>query len=172
MSSKRTHKIYYLWDFLIFFFALLLFDSGIIDISISNAYPFISLSILTAFACFSDSYSKVLVAGLITGACMDSFSTGSYCFNTVLLTVLAVGAYLISNNVFNKNLKAIITLCFLSTLFYYLAHWVVFYALSFGFKESTRYLLRYVLPSGAYTAVLIIPFFLIFKKFYKKRNEL
>ncbi len=171
MLSQKKRNLFPLWCFLIFFFGFSAFDSGIINIDIKTAHPFMSLSILIAFSCFASSFSRPLIAGLILGACMDSITSGSYCFDTIMLTLLAVNAYFISNNVFNKNLKAIITLCFLSCMFYYFIHWIFFYAADMGFKESSQYLLQYVLPGGFYTAVLTVPFFFIFKKYAIQKSN-
>ncbi len=170
--KEGKSKIYYLWDFLIFFAVIILFGSGIINLDIKTAHPFVVLSLLVAFSCFASGFSSCIFAGIVTGACVDSIAADSYCFNTLALMLLAVGAYLLSNNVFNKNLKATLALCFLLSLVYYLIHWLVFIAFSLDFRENLEYLLQHVFPSCLYTAVFCIPFFLIYNKLKKSKSEI
>lgn len=168
MLKKERHPIIFTLNILLFFFAIIFYGGGI-DISIGHAYPFIILALLVAFSVFAK-VSHAAVAGLISGAFIDSVSTGSYCFNSIALLLLAVGACLLSANVFNKNLKAVFALCFLSAVVYYLFYWLVFIAFSVKGNENIEYLLRYALPSALYTSFFAIPFYLIYKHWNKIKN--
>ena len=87
------------------FSAVILFETtGLVDISIKNATPLLLLPLITAFAVFS-TVTQAAAVGFVCGAFLDSVSYGSFCFNSIALLVLSVLAYLIANNLFNKNLK-------------------------------------------------------------------
>ncbi len=168
LSNKKRGVIRFL-NFLLFALCILLYGNAAFDMSIKNAYPFIMLALLVAFSVFSK-ISHAAIAGFICGAFADSIAANSYCFNTAALMCLTVGACLLSDNVFNKNLKAVITLCFLTVFCYYLLYWIFFIipVLSTG---KVEYLLRFALPSAVYTTVFVIPFYFIYKYWYKLKTE-
>lgn len=169
MLKKKRHPVIAILSFALFFFAIFFYGCGI-DISIGHAYPFIILAVLTAYSVFTK-ISHAAVAGLISGAFIDSVSTGSYCFNSIMLLILSVGACLLSANVFNKNVKAVTTLCFLSTVVYYVFYWLVFIVFSLKGNENMEYLLDYALPSALYTAIFVIPLYFLYKYWNKIRNN-
>lgn len=147
--------------------AILLFGSTELSLNIKHAYPFLVLSLLTAYSCFYN-VSLSALAGFLSGAFIDSVAAGSYCFNTIGLMLLAVAANRLSTSVLNKNLKACLTLCFIISLTYYLFYWLVFIAFSLGLKENLQYLLQYALPSCIYTSVFVVPFYFLYKKIKKQ----
>lgn len=161
-KKNRLTAITFLNIFL-FAAAILLFGNTGISLHIKHAYPFLVLSLLTAYSCFY-SVSRAALAGFLAGAFIDSVASGSYCFNTLALMLLAVAANRLSNSVLNKNLKACLALCFFISLIYYSFYWIFFIAFSLGFKENLGYLLQYALPSCIYTAVLVVPFYFLYKK--------
>ncbi len=163
MKQKNRHIGITVLNVLLFFAAILLFGNTEIPLHIKHAYPFVLLSLLTAFSCFSN-VTLCTLAGFLSGAFIDSIASNSYCFNTITLMLLAVAANRLSISVFNKNLKACVTLCFFVTLAYYLLYWLCFVALSLGFKENSQYLMQYALPSCVYTTVFVVPFYFLFKK--------
>lgn len=170
MLQKRKYPFISFLNFLMFFLAIMLFSPGGIDLSIKNASPFISLALLIVFSCFSSTAQAVSV-GFIVGAFTDSASVGSYCFNTLVLFVLALLANLLSHNVFNRNLKATVTLSVLLIALYYISYWGVFIAFSAVGSGNSVYLLKYALPSVLYTGVFSIPFYFVYKKFEKMKSE-
>lgn len=168
-SRKKQGKIIFL-NFLIFFTAILLYGSVNIDLSIKNAYPFVLLSVLTAFCVFSK-ISYAAAVGFVSGIFIDSISSKSYCFNTIALMLLGVAVCLLANNIFNKNFKAVLVLCFLTALLYFFLYWLVFIAFSLKGTSNITYLLNYVLPSSFYTAVFVIPFYFLYRYWNKLLNE-
>lgn len=170
MLTKRKKRSITALNILLFAACILLFGNAGINLSIKHAYPFILLALLVAFSVFSK-ISHAAVAGFISGAFIDSVASGSYCFNTVILMLLAVAAVLLSNNVFNKNLKAVITLCFLTTVVYYLFYWLIFINPPLKAGDSIAYILQYALPSCIYTTVFVLPFYFLYKYWNKAVQE-
>lgn len=146
------------------FSAVILFETtGLVDISIKNATPLLLLPLITAFAVFS-TVTQAAAVGLVCGAFLDSVSYGSFCFNSIALLVLSVLAYLIANNLFNKNLKSSIVLSLIISAIYFLALWAVFHTFGKTFVDSFGYLFRYAFPSAVYSAIFVIPFYFLYKK--------
>lgn len=170
MLTKQKQRSIRFLSFLLFGVCILLFGSASIDLSIKNAYPFIILALLVAFSVFSK-VSHSAVAGFICGAFADSIASETYCFNTIALMLLSVASCLIFDNLFNKNLKAAIFLCFLCTCIYYFFYFIFFIGPDVNISNSAEYLLQYALPSSAYTAVFVIPFYFIYKHWNRLRNE-
>lgn len=170
MLTKRRRRNIIFLNVLIFSLCILLFGNADISLKLNHATPFILLSLLVAFSVFSKtSYSAV--AGFISGAFVDSIANSSYCFNTLALMLLAVGASLLSDRVFNKNLKAVVALCFLTTAVYYIFYWLIFINPSVSTTDSIAYLLQFALPSSLYTTLFIFPFYFLYKHWDKLRNE-
>jgi len=163
MLSKKKRWIFIITN-IVLFSAVILFETAqIADISIKTATPLLFLPLLTAFAVFSTALPAAAM-GMLCGAFLDSVSYGSYCFNTIALMVLSVLAYLIANNLFNKNLKSSIVLSIMISAIYFLALWAVFHTFNKTFEDSFGYLFRYAFPSAVYSAVFVIPFYFIYKK--------
>ena len=94
-----------MFTFLLFFTVIILNSTDGLNLAIKGATPFILLPLLTAFSVFGD-VKKSALAGFLTGACADSVASGTYCFNTVILMIMATLVCLAANNLFNKNIRA------------------------------------------------------------------
>ncbi len=167
LKQKRDWTGFFL-VFLIFFLSLTVFSGSGISLAIKGVAPILAMSILVPFAGYY-SVSLSAVTGVLCGAVLDSTSADSYCFNTIALLLAGVTAHLLSHSVFNRNLKAVITLCLLETVVYYIFYWLFFIAFSLSFSDNLRYLLQIALPSGVYTAVFSAPFYFFFR-FLQKRK--
>lgn len=170
MLAKKRHPGIFILNLLIFSVVLILHSTNIIDISIKNATPIILLPLLTAFSVFH-SVTASAAAGFISGAFMDSVSTGSYCFNTVILMLIGTFVSLFADTLFNKNIFAAAVLSLITSAVYYLSLWGIFHAIGETVQNSIGYLLGYALPSAAYTAVFIFPFFLLYKYFNRLKTQ-
>lgn len=170
MQGQKRYPLITTLNIAFFFLSITLFDSGSISLKIMGASPFVTLCVLVVFSCFAKPAVAAAV-GFIVGAFTDSISTHSYCFNTILLFVLAVAASLLASNVFNRNLKATVALCFLISAVYHIAYWCFFIAFSVNLSQSTEYFLGFALPSVVYNAAISIPFYFIYKKFEKIKAE-
>lgn len=164
--TKNKHWGIRILCFVMFFFSLTLFGGSGFSLTLWGISPILVLSLLTVFSSHSSVTATVIVS-LVCGIVTDSVSTEGYCFNTITFLILGLSANLLAEYVFNRNLKATVTLCFILTLIYYLAYWVIFSAFVLSSSESMRYLLQWCLPSALYTALLTIPFYFIFEKFRK-----
>lgn len=164
--TKNKHWGIRILCFVMFFFSLTLFGGSGFSLTLWGISPILVLSLLTVFSSHSSVTATVIVS-LVCGIVTDSVSTEGYCFNTIAFLILGLSANLLAEYVFNRNLKATVTLCFILTLIYYLAYWVIFSAFVLSSSESMRYLLQWCLPSALYTALLTIPFYFIFEKFRK-----
>ncbi|MEE1074606.1 MAG: hypothetical protein U0K93_03925 [Acutalibacteraceae bacterium] len=170
MLYKKNHPFIALLTFLLFFTVIILNTAGIFDLTIKNAVPFTPLPLLTAFCLFSD-IKKSALAGFLTGACVDSVASGSYCFNTIILLITATLVCLTANNLFNKNIRAATVLSLLTAVFYFLFYWIFFHAFGMTVQQSLQYLLAYSLPSALYTSVFIFPFYIIFRYLNKLKAK-
>ena len=170
MVKKRHHILLLIANILIFF-AVIIFDtSEILNISIKTATPMIFLPLLCSYSFFANIKSCIAV-GLISGAFVDSVSYRSYCFNTILLMIIAVSVCLCANNLFNKNIRAAVVLTLLASTLYFVMLWLVFYGFNSDIESSLGYLLKYALPSALYSTVIVFPFYFIYKKFNKIKEH-
>lgn len=169
MRTKKRHPWINVISFLLFFFAFILHYTDIIDISIKNAQPLIILPLLTAFSMFNGVGVSAAV-GLTVGIFMDSSASGTVCFNAAVLMISAAMASVLSERLFNRNIRSAVLLCVLTSLFYYLLRWACFYAFGVSPQDSLTYLLSYAFPSILYTAVFIFPFYFLYKYFHKLIN--
>ncbi len=166
LIKEKPRRIFFL-IFFMFFLSLTLFGGSGISLAINGIAPFLVLSLLVPFSGFT-SVTRSALVGFLCGAVVDSISADSGCYNTVALFVIGVLANLLSQSVFNRNLKAVITLCLLLTCGYYLFYWLFFMVFSLTASDNLRYLLQLALPSSVYTSVLSVPFYLIFRGINKK----
>lgn len=169
MQIKKRHPWINIISFLLFFFAFIIHYTDIINIGIKNAQPLIILPLLTAFSMFNGVGVSAAV-GLTIGIFMDSVSSGAVCFNAAVLMALAALVSVCAERLFNRNIRASVLLCLLTSLFYFLLRWVCFYAFGMGPQENLTYLLSYAFPSVLYTAVFIFPFYFLYKYFYRLIN--
>ena len=151
------------------FTVLLLFHYSGATIAISTANPMAALALLAAIIMYAGEAAGVLT-GVLLGIVLDSVTSTPIGFNTVTLTVLSFLAMLISHFLFNRNLKAALTLCLLFSFAYFFARWLVLFAFAGDTAGSYMYLIRYALPSAVYTTVFIIPFYYAEKFIFKKLN--
>ena len=170
MQTKKRHPWIKVTSFLLFSFAFIIHYTDIVDISIKNARPLIIIPILTAFSMFSSAGVSAAV-GLIVGIFMDSCASGAVCFNAIVLMLSAAFISVFSERIFNRNIRSAILLCTLASLFYFLLRWIGFYALSLGTQDNLTYLLSCAFPSALYTALFVIPFYFLYRYFYKIINN-
>lgn len=170
MLAKKRHPVIFTVNILLFFGVILFSGNDIIDISIKNATPLLLLPMLTAFSIFN-SVTACALTGFITGALLDSVSSGTYCFNTIILMVLSVSVSLAANNLFNKNIRAAAALSLMTSFIYYIVYWLVFMAFGVEIQNSLIYLLEYGLPSAVYSAVFIFPFYFLYRHFAKIKGH-
>ena len=169
MQSKKRHPWIAVVNFMLFFLAFIFHYTDIIDISIKNAEPLIIIPLLTAFSMFSGTGASAAV-GLLTGIFMDSSASGAVCFNAALLMLSAALISVSAERLFNRNIRSAILLCVLASLVYYLLRWLCFYAFSAGAGDNLTCLLSYAFPSMLYTDIFIIPFYFLYKYFYRLSN--
>ena len=165
MLAKKHHPFIFLFNILIFAAAVTL-NRAEMYLSIKTATPMLILPLLTAFSVFGSVYSAAL-AGFLAGACLDSVTSDAYCFNSIVLVLLAVAIQLCANNLFNKNIRSAAVLSLLTAVFYFTLKWLFFFAFGSAIADSTLYLLKYALPSAVYSAVFIFPFFYLYRYFSK-----
>lgn len=151
----------------VLFTILILFHFSGASIKIGGANPFTVLALLVAVIIFSSEFTGVLTGALI-GIILDSVTSTPVGFNTITLILISFLATLISHYIFNKNLKAALTLCLICAALYFSARWLVGFAFTGDIAGSFTYLLSYAATSAVYTTVFIIPFFYIEKHLFSK----
>lgn len=170
MIKKKHYPLLFFANVIIFAAVIFCDTSQIIDLSIKTASPMILIPLLCSFAFFSD-LKRCVIAGLIAGAFVDSISYKSYCFNTILLMLIAVAVCLAANNLFNKNIRAALVVTFAASAIYFLLLWLFFYCIGSDIQSSLGYLLKYALPSTVYSTVFIFPFYYMYKRFKKIKEQ-
>ena len=170
MLRKKFRPFIAILIFLIFFTVIVLDSTVFSYLTIKTAALFLPLPLLIAYSFFGN-IKKVSIVGFLVGACADSVANGSYCFNTVMLMLIATAVCLLANTLFNKNIHAILVMSLLFTVFYFSTNWLVFGFFGNTPQLSMKLLLGYSLPSAIYTAVFILPFYFVFKYFNRLLNN-
>lgn len=149
--------------------ALLLYlldSTGIMTLRIGSAHPILLIPFLVATAMAAREWVGLLF-GALFGILLDITAADSFCFNLILLLLIGCVCGLLCSFVVNDNIFAAILLSLCSGLFYYLVKWLWFYVFA-GQTGALNYLISYALPSAAYTALFIIPFYYLVKFVSKK----
>lgn len=167
MTLRKRRFIAFIINFFLFAVLLLIRSTGILTFKIYGAAPLLPLALLIALSIFAGE-TPAFLTGLAVGAMLDSVSASKFGFNAVTLMLIGLLAALVSNHIFNKNVRAAAVLCLLCSMFYFIVRWIVCDAYLLGFYENAGYFLHYVLPSGIYTAVFILPFYFLEKKLFGK----
>lgn len=170
MPDKKQHFIYWGLNALLFFALYLIQYNGAFSISISHANPMLPLCMVICVSMFSGEVSSVLF-GLFAGVLTDGVSSTPLCFNTLLMMLLALGVSLSVRYLVNNNLRSAVILGVCVSLIYYLVRWI-FVVFTAQIGSEVKYILGYVFPSVIYSAVIVIPLYLlekhITKKFYSR----
>lgn len=153
------------FDVLIFSIVTVVYCSGAMPFTIAKATPFTVLPLLVGYSMFS-TVTKSAIAGLLCGICVDAVAAKAVSFNAIVLMLIATFVCLFANNFFNKNIKSAVVISLLSSTFYFVLNWALFYTSS-TVKDNSAYLMDYALPSAVYTAVLVIPVFYLYRHFDK-----
>ena len=148
--------------FLIFFLVCILYSVGALNLTIGHATPFIVLPLVVAFSIMQTPMKSAML-GLVVGIFLDGTAGKTYCFNAVVLMLIAAFSCLIANNLFNKNLRATYVISLISSIAYFLIYWIFFFILGYSLKDSLTYLIRDAFPSAIYTSAFIFPFYFILK---------
>ncbi len=169
MPEKKHYPLIIFFNILLFSAVLIIHSVDVVDISIKGATPFLILPLLTAFS-FFHTFAVSAVTGFICGAFMDSVASGSYCFNSLALMLIAAAVSLFSETLFNRNIFAAVVLSLIASAVYFVALWVVFHAINRSVQDSLWYLLGYGLPSAVYSAVFVIPLFYLYRFIDNKKT--
>ncbi len=167
MTDKKKVFLLRFINILLFSVAIIFQYNGVFSIKIATANPIIPLALTVACCMFSSEITSAFT-GLIVGIFIDSVSSTPQGFNAVVFMITAVAVSLIAKHLFNNNVFAAVSLCFLSSVFYFLMRWLFCYAFSLSLTESLTYLMRFALPSAVYTAVFMIPLYFLEKFLYNK----
>lgn len=171
MIKAKKHYGISLLNFLLFCLLFLLHYSGIFTIRFLHATPLLLLPYLVAFSMFCEEIAAAF-AGLATGIFMDSVTSGSSCFHTVVFLLIGLFVSFTVHFLFNNNIRSAVLLSLLATLVYYLLRWLIFYTIGQTVADSLRYLLQFALPSVIYTNLFIIPFYYLHRRFFRIRTSL
>lgn len=170
MIAKKHHPFIFIINILLFFSVIILEDNGVVDFSIKNATPLFVLPLLCAFSMF-ENFEHSIVAGLLSGILLDGVTMGSFCFNAIVFVFLSAFVNLSSNSLFNKNLKASIAVSIIVCFSYFVIYWLCFMNFGVGIKNSLIYLLEYAMPSALYSAIFVIPFYFLYRRFNRIKSS-
>jgi rod shape-determining protein MreD len=167
---KKKHPFIILLNIFIFLLVLLFYYTGILPLSIKGITPLLILPLLTAFAIYHSPITSALI-GLACGIFMDACAIGAYCFNAIVLLLIATFVAVTSNNLFNKNIQSAAVLSLITSAFYFIMRWICFHISNVTLSDNLMYLLKYAFPSAVYSAVFIIPLYYLYKYFHKITSE-
>jgi hypothetical protein len=161
---KKKHPIITLIKILIFTLVLLFYYADILTLSIKGIAPLLILPITVAYSMFHSPIRSAIVA-TACGIFMDACVVGSFCFNAVILLVIATFVSVSSNNIFNKNIQSAFMLSLICCGFYFVFLWICFHTDNVSLNDSLIYLFKYAFPAAVYSALFIGPFYYVFKRF-------
>jgi cell shape-determining protein MreD len=167
---KKKHPFIILLNILIFLLVLLFYYTGILPLSIKGITPLLILPLLTAFAIYHSPITSALI-GLACGIFMDACAIGAYCFNAIVLLLIATFVAVTSNNLFNKNIQSAVVLSLITSAFYFVLQWICFHTDNVNLNDTFIYLLKYAFPSAFFSAVFILPFYYLYRYFHKITSE-
>lgn len=163
---KKKHPFITLFKILIFSLTLIFHYANLFTLTINGISPLLILPIIIAFSLFHSPMRSALVA-TACGIFMDACVVGAFCFNAVILLVIATFVSVSSSNIFNKNIQSASMLSLICCGFYFILLWLCFHNNNVTLDDSLIYLLKYALPTAVFSAVFIVPFYYIFKSFNK-----
>ncbi len=165
MQRKKQHLQVRILSAFLFFLFFVIHYTGILPLRIGGVSPLIILPLLTAFSMF-ESLPAAAFAGLLVGMGMDSITSGALCFNAIVLLLTAVLVFLLSNNLFNKNIRSAAVLTLFASLSYFMLRWLFFYAFTADLRDHLAYLLYFAFPTVVYTEIFIFPFYFLYRSCY------
>lgn len=110
-----------------------------------------------------------MLLGLFAGALWDIFASGGS-FNALFLTAVGFLCGTLINTIMRNNVVTAFILSTVSAIIYNIGYWLFHYILG-GLDRAAFMLLRYYLPSIAYTVVFVPLIFIIVRSVEKKFSE-
>lgn len=163
--EKYHSHLYFILGFACFFLFFFQRIPGL-SLKIGNAYPLLLLPAVMVVGALLREWTG-FVTGLVCGIALDTFQSGSSCFNTLAFIFIGAGFGLIFRYLLNRNIKSIILAGSVGSFLFFFVRWF-FLVLLAGDTSAGRYLFKYAIPSAIYTALFVIPFFFGFEKLCKK----
>ena len=163
MRKKGQSALRGAFHILLFFTVLLLHSTISSHLRIGRAFPMVILPLLTAFSMFSP-VMPAAVAGFLSGLFLDGTESGVFCLNTITLMLIAVFVSVLSDNLFNRNIRSALCLSFFAAVAYFIVKWLALYAFRNPMQDSLYYLLYYGLPSVLYSEVFLFLFYPIYRR--------
>ena len=137
---------------------VLMQSSGLLVLKIENASVFLAL-LLAVYAGYYFGEYGAAVIGLLMGAATDVYSS-TYCFNTLMLTVIGFVSGILISYLFNRNFSAAVVLNIVASAVYFFMKWLIVYA--FSDPAAGFVLVSFTLPSFLFTGVVgILTYFII-----------
>ena len=161
MADRKLKVSYIAVNFLLFAISLLIQYNDSFSVKIYSANPMLPLAVLVSFSMFASEMSSCFI-GLVIGIFADSVSGMPIGFNTVLFFVIGLAVSLMVKYLFNNNYRSALMLCLISAGAYFFARWLIGFAFG-GLQTSLEYIMRFALPSIAYTCVFAIPLYFLQK---------
>ncbi|MBE6728981.1 MAG: hypothetical protein E7568_01960 [Ruminococcaceae bacterium] len=167
MFSEKKYA-FPLIESILAFVIFLLHYTGLLDLTVYTASPFILLPLCIAIAVFRGELAG-LIFGLVIGVACDACASSTTCFNSVTLMLTGFLVGILSKHIFNKNFKGTFALALLSCAVYFAAKWFIFYLLP-DVQGKIYFLLYHSLTSAFYTTLFIIPFYYLEKWVLSERR--
>lgn len=168
MKTKKHSPVFFVFVSLSAIILYLLDSTGIMTLKIGTAHPILLIPLLVAVSMTAREWIG-LVFGAFFGILLDVSAADGFCFNLMIMLCIGTACGLLCSYVMNEHIYSAVVLSVCSALFYFLAKWLRFYVI--GSKGDTlNYLITYSLPSAAYTALFILPFYYFVKSVSKRTH--
>lgn len=168
MKVKRHNQVFFAFSMPMAFLLYLLDSTGVITFKVGTAHPILLIPFLVAIAMATREWIG-LYFGAALGLFLDITSADGYIFNFIMLILIGCICGLFSSHLVNDNIYSATALSFASCIFYFAAKWLIFFVFT-GRGESLNYLITYALPSAAYSALFIVPFYYIIRAISRKTS--
>ncbi len=166
MKTIKHNQSFFIFCVPVSLLLYLLDSTGIMTLKIGTAHPVLLIPFLVAVAMAAREWVG-LCFGAWIGVLLDITGAECYFFNFLILLFLGCACGLMCSYLVNDNIYSAMLLSFGISIFYFAAKWLLFFVIG-GKADAFKYLISYSLPSAAYTALFIIPFYYLVKFISKK----
>ncbi len=131
------------------------------SLKIGNAVPVMTIAATISVAFYFGEWWG-FTAGILSGIFADAVTSGSYCFNAIMLLLIGLISGILLRKYLNHNIFSALALSGAASCIYFFLKGI-FFINDYGALQGFEYLLLHSLPSMVYSALFIIPFYFLGK---------
>lgn len=164
-ENKSGSKFRYIAHCLLLLVCYLLEVTPNLFPTVFGTLPNLIIIVVICIAMFEKDLAGALF-GLAGGLLLDLTSLQLPGFNAIIFLIIGCAAGLIVSNLLKNTLSSALLLCGGAALIYNIIYWLIFYVFR-GVDHALYYFARYMLIEVLYTLLLLIPIYLIMRRFLK-----